>query len=210
MKNSSWSFNTKFLHLGLVMTISLNLLISLVMSEPDDNGGMIGRLAFELHEVLGLSAMLIVILHWIWSLTNQVDGGLTHLFPWKGEALNKVFSDVKNLFQGKMPEEGSKGGLAGLIHGLGLLAVTGITLTGTAFWILYPGIGEPGLLADGFAELHEGFAGLVWTYWLAHGGIAFLHHASGHNTLKNMFSLINKSKNNTTLDGLNNKSTHHI
>ncbi len=188
MVNKNWSLATRFLHVGLVLTVTLQLFISLVMTEPGDDGSAFGKLLFEAHEIIGLTALLIVISHWVWSLSNQVDGGLKHLFPWRGDAWKDVVDDVKGLMDIKLPEGGMRGGLPGLIHGLGLLAVTGIAMTGGMLWLLLPEVGEPGMIAEVFKEFHEGFATLVWTYWIGHGGIAMAHHFSGHDYVKKMFS----------------------
>lgn len=188
MESKKWSLNTRFLHLGMVATISAQLFISLVMSEPDDIGTVFGKLAYEAHEVVGLTALGIVILHWIWSMLSHTDGKLKHLFPWRGEARKQVVQDVKLLTRGQLPDSKTHGGLAGLIHGLGFLAVTGAAITGAILFVTFPESGEPGVIAEAFAELHEGMAGLVWAYWLGHGGVAILHHLSGSDVLNNMFS----------------------
>ena len=188
MKLQRWSLPTRFLHLGLVATVTFQLLISFVMAEPDHKGGPMARLAFEAHEVIGLSALLIVFLHWVWTFTNQTDGGLRNLFPWFGQERQKLFEEVRAMLRGHFPEGESRGGLVGLIHGLGLLAVTAIAVTGGILFLLFPETGEPGVVAEAFAELHEGLASLVWVYWLGHGGIAIVHHAMGHDTVKNMFN----------------------
>jgi len=199
MANNNWSLPTRFLHIGLVSTVTLQLLSSELMVEPGDDGSMFGKTLFEVHEVLGLTALLIVISHWVWSLYSQADGGLKHLFPWRGEAWLDVVSDAKGLMNFKMPQGGMRGGLPGLIHGLGLLAVTGIALSGGMLWLLLPEFGEPGVLAEGFEELHEGFAMLVWAYWIGHGGIAIMHHFAGHDYVKKMFTF----SENRTLNGVN-------
>ena len=189
MKTNNWSLQTKFLHIGLVLTVSAQLLISLVMTAPDDTGNAVSRAAFEMHEIVGLTALVIVLLHWGWTVFSQADGGLEHLFPVSKQARQELIDDVKGLKKGKLPETGKKGGLIGLVHGLGLLAVTGIAITGGALFILFPETGEPGALAEAFAEVHEGFATLVWTYWIGHGGMAIMHHLNGDELLKNMFTL---------------------
>jgi len=192
MPLKNWSLPTKFLHLGLVATVSAQLFISLVMDEPDEIESALGSALFEAHEIIGLTALAIVLMHWIWAAFNQADGGLKHLFPWGRQGRQQVKNDVNDLLEFKLPEGGARGGLPGLIHGLGLLAVTGIALTGGMLFLLYPEVGEPGVLVEGFEELHEGFATLVWTYWFAHGGIAILHHLAGHDYVKKMFTFSGK------------------
>jgi len=188
MKSNSWSLQTRFLHIGLVLTISAQLLISLIMSAPDDKGTAVSKLAYEMHEIVGLTALAIVVLHWGWSIFSQADGGLTHLFPVSKQSRQLVIKDLKNLKQKKLPEVGQKGGVIGLVHGLGFLAVTGMAISGAFLFVLFPETGEPDALVELFAEVHETIAVLVWTYWIGHGGMAFLHHFKGEEVLKNMFN----------------------
>lgn len=193
---NNWSLPTRFLHIGLVLTVSAQLFISLVMSAPDHKGTAFSKMAFEAHEIVGLTALAIVLLHWLWSIFSHADGGLSHLFPMNKNDRDRLVKEVKDLKKGQLPETGKKGGLVGFIHGLGLLAVTGIAITGGFLFILFPETGEPGALAEAFAELHEGIAALVWTYWVAHGGMALIHQVQGHKILNNMFSLNNKQTDN--------------
>jgi len=210
MKNTTWSLPTKWLHLGLVLTVTLQLLISLVMVAPDHQGGQWGKMAFELHEIVGLTALGIVVLHWIWSIMEHVKGGgLGHLFPWRADARQQVINELKGLRHGKLPAGGKRGGLSGFIHGLGLLVVTAIAITGGFLFILFPETGEPGVLAEGFAELHEALASLVWAYWLGHGGMAMLHHFSGHDEVKNMFTF-NKSKKSSNSKQINDEKLTNL
>ncbi|MDX1810885.1 MAG: cytochrome b/b6 domain-containing protein [Gammaproteobacteria bacterium] len=188
MNNQKWNLPTRFLHLGLVATVTAQLFSSLVMVPPDEKGTQLAKASFEVHEVLGLTALFIVVAHWLWSLKTASSGSLKHLFPWFGKARQQVKKDISDLLHGEFPDTKQKGGLAGLIHGLGLLAVTAIAITGGALFILFPEHGEPGQLAEAFAEVHEGLATLVWTYWAGHGAIGILHHLKGHDTLRNMFS----------------------
>lgn len=197
MTAQNWSLPTRFLHLGLVATVSIQLFVSLIMDEPGEKESLLGTALFEVHEVVGLSALAIVLVHWAWSLFNHADGGLAHLFPWHRAGRQQVMSDIRGLMRMEMPASGVRGGLPGLIHGLGLLAVTGIALTGGMLFLLMPEQGDPGQLAEAFEELHEGFAALVWTYWIGHGGIAIMHHLSGHDTVRNMFNFSSSSKSST-------------
>ena len=194
MKNKYWSLNTRFLHLGMVATVTAQLFISLVMSEPDDKGTVFGKMAYEAHEIVGLTALGIIAIHWIWSTLSRTDGSLKHLFPWHGEARNQVISDIVGLTKGQLPDSNKHGGLSGLIHGLGFLAVTGVAISGAIIFLTFPESGKPGFIGDAAEELHEAMAALVWAYWIGHGGIAILHHLSGNDTLKSMFSF--KSTNN--------------
>ncbi len=187
---TNWSQPTRLLHLGLAVTVTAQLGISLVMAPPDEEqASTLSSAAFEAHEFLGMTALVIVLIHWLWTVVAQADGGVVNLFPWFGEARGKVINEAKALFSGHLPQEGMRGGLPGFIHGLGFLAVSGMAVSGGVLFVLLPESGPFPSSAEFFAEIHEFIGPLVWIYWAGHGGIALLHHWSGHTTLQDMFHL---------------------
>ncbi len=190
MKEGKWSLATRLLHMGLALTVSLQLAISLVMEPPDaEHASQLARAAFEAHEVVGMTALLIVTAHWLWSLTNQVDGGVARLFPFNGTALAEVKIDISQLMKGELPEGGSRGGLPGLIHGLGFLAVTGMVISGGILFFIFPETGKPNATVEFFAGIHGLIAPLVWVYWGSHIAMGLMHKKRGHSTVQDMFNL---------------------
>ena len=190
MTKAIWSLPTRWLHIGLALTVSLQLLISLVMEPPDEeNASALARAAFEAHEVVGLAAVAIVLAHWLWSAMARADGGLAHLFPWRGAALAQVKADIRGMMSGRLPEGGPRGGLPGLVHGLGFLAVTAMALTGAVLFVIFPETGKPGAGVEFVADIHEFLSNFVWAYWFGHVGLALLHRWSGHPNLKAIFSI---------------------
>ncbi len=186
----NWSLPTRLLHFGMVITVTIQLGLSLVMSPPDDDkASVLASLTFETHEVVGMIALVIVVGHWIWTLSNHADGGLRHLFPWFGEARREVIREAMGLLGGQMPEGGIRGGLPGFIHGLGMLIVSGMVITGGILFFLLPESGKFSAPTEFFAEVHEVIATLVWLYWGGHGGAALMHHMKGQALVKSMFSL---------------------
>lgn len=205
METKNWSLPTRFLHLGLVLTVTAQLFVSTVMVAPDPEDGQVGNFLYGIHETVGMVALSIVLVHWLWSLVSYADGGLKHLFPWGEEGRKQVVADFKALSRMEFSQGGNRGGLAGLVHGLGLLAVTGIAITGGVLFFSLPESGDVGFMVDGIAELHEVMATFVWAYWIGHGGIALLHHMNGHDTLKKIFRFgkAKSVKNSDLTDALN-------
>lgn len=190
MSPSNWSFKTRFLHIGLALTVTTQLAVSLLMEPPDkEEASALARTAFEIHEAVGMTALLIVLTHWLWSLLGRADGGLARLFPWRGAALAEVTEDLRQVLRGRLPQGGPRGGLPGLVHGLGLLAVTGMALSGAGMFFLFPESGKPEGVVELFEESHEFIATFVWIYWGGHVGLALLHRLSGHDTVGAMFNL---------------------
>ena len=190
MMQAKWSLPTRWLHIGLALTVSLQLLISLVMEPPDEeHATALARAAFEAHEAVGVTAVLIVLVHWLWSAMGKADGGLAHLFPWSGSAWTVVKADISGLMNRRLPDGGPRGGLPGLVHGLGFLAVTGMAVTGAVLFVIFPETGKPSDTVEFFAEIHEFIANFVWAYWFGHVGLALVHKWAGHPNVKEMFSL---------------------
>lgn len=190
MKSGKWSVQTRWLHIGLAVTVTLQLAISLIMEPPDkETRTALARAAFEAHEVVGMSALAIVLMHWFWSIAGRADGGLAHLFPWTGAGWARVKADIGLLMKGRLPKDGPRGGLPGLVHGLGLLAVTGMVITGAVLFFIFPETGKPSDTVESVAEVHEFIAIFVWVYWGGHIALALFHKWAGHDTVKAMFSL---------------------
>jgi len=179
---------TRWLHLALAVTVTAQLLLSLVMTPPggEDPVAALGHGAFELHEGFGLAALAVVVIHWLWS---AAQGDLGRLFPWGPSGRRAVGEDLRTLSRGRLLDADPVGGLAGAVHGLGLLAVTAMAFTGLALFALWPEAGEPGPLAREVGDVHSAMATLVWIYWFGHVAMAVLHHLAGHNTLRDMFRL---------------------
>jgi len=73
--------------------------------------------------------------------------------------------------------------LAEAVHGLGLLVVSLMTLTGT-IWLLAP---SGTSFARYALNVHKLFANLMWAYLLVHAGLAVLHHVLGSDIFSRMF-----------------------
>lgn len=79
-----------------------------------------------------------MILHWLWSLSDRVDGAsLRVLFPWSKRGRQNVLEDLMVLRRLRLPlRDRGEPGLAGLVHGLGLLCVSGMAVTGSIIFSL--------------------------------------------------------------------------
>jgi len=126
---------------------------------------------FLLHKTIGLFALGFVLLYWLWVLTLRRDK-LHHLFAWltrKGRA--KVAADSLSILRGRLPED-SEGGLAGLVHGLGLLLVTFVGLCGLILFFFLP---LHQAWVHDVKETHGDFASWIWWYVAGHTMMAIWH-----------------------------------
>ncbi|MEL5848528.1 MAG: cytochrome b/b6 domain-containing protein, partial [Candidatus Igneacidithiobacillus chanchocoensis] len=62
------------------------------------------------------------------------------------------------------------------IHGLGLVLVSWMALTGTAIFFFLPQGGTPpGAILHALIPLHKALYLLVWAYWIGHVTLTLLH-----------------------------------
>ena len=190
--NRRWDRATRFLHLGLALTVSLQLLNSLVMKAPEPDHPLTGlnALLFHSHQWLGMTAIGIVLLHWAWSLWGAGGVGVRHLFPWRAAERAAITQELRELLALRLPQGGPQGKLSGLIHGLGILAVTGSALTGAVLFFALPENGRVNFFTGAVKDVHGVIAAFVWAYWVGHLAMGLLHHfLTRDTTLRDMLSL---------------------
>jgi len=178
----SWSLTVRWLHLGLALSVTLQLFLSLVMEAPGEAEGW-QLWAFMAHEWFGLMAFSFALLHWPWFFSGH-DGGWRHLFPWDRQGRRAVRVDFGGLLRLRLPEGGARPGLPGLVEGLGLALVTLQGAVGFAIFIVLPPQGELPERFELLAEMHEFLGSLIWFYWFGHGGMALIHRLAGDDVLR--------------------------
>ncbi len=170
-----WPREARWLHGGIAICISWQLLSSLWMS-PDWRHaayGSFSQILFSTHAWIGLTTALLLLWQWLWLLSAPQYARL--LFPGRA-AWPKIGADLRTLLRGKLPPPGPVPGLSGLVHGLGLLLVSWMALTGTAIYFFLPQGGTPpGPLLESLLPLHKALHLLLWVYWCGHVGLALLH-----------------------------------
>ncbi len=102
---------------------------------PGDAPGWV----FTLHEYAGLADLGVVAAFWVWTVARQGETRLGRLLPWFSlTRLRDVMADLaaqlRRLARLRAPDD-DDGALASAVHGLGLLAVTAMAVTGTMFFV---------------------------------------------------------------------------
>ncbi|MGB9429498.1 MAG: cytochrome b/b6 domain-containing protein [Gammaproteobacteria bacterium] len=186
-----WSRPLRLIHLLLAIAVTAQLFIGSFMHSP--HSGRPDTFGFETHEILGATILALIILHWLWSCTHPHEG-LRHLFPWTRQGLCNV---IREFWQAvrylRLPSGGpgaKGGGLVGFIHGLGLLAITAMAITGGVFYLSrMAGAGHDTL--EIIEDVHDTFAVIAWIYWGGHLAVVVLHSLLRQPIWKRMFSLGN-------------------
>ena len=117
-------------------------------------------------------------------MIRQREAALPALLPWFSSVRRAlVWPDVKlharSLARFRLPEAGD-GALASAIHGLGLLTVTAMAVTGTASLV------APGL-AEQLIKVHKVIANFMCAYLIAHASVAIIHQVVGRDVMRQMF-----------------------
>ncbi|MEJ2727126.1 MAG: cytochrome b/b6 domain-containing protein [Deltaproteobacteria bacterium] len=189
----------RWLHAGIALGVVVQLCSSQFMAVPAPGRPLAetGYHFFTVHRWSGITVVALVILHWIWGLSGHVTGGWGHLFPWfSGPRFRNLMSDIKSVPQwlrGALPgQQQETAPLAGAIHGLGLLAVSAMALSGTTIFF---GMGPHGAMSRFVALIREGhryMGNVIWLYFFGHVGISVLHQLRGDRLITSMFNLVSK------------------
>lgn len=184
---------TRWLHAGIALGVSMQLIISLIMDIPKPGRPFtgLGAAAFEVHETTGMVVASLLLLHWLLLFSGHIPLGLGHLFPWfSKQRVCAVINEARRQWtQRRLDDTQQPSELAGAVHGLGLLITTLMAMTGST---IYFGMAENGAMppfVDVVKEIHEFASNLLWAYLIGHAGIAILHQRLGHRTLSDMFRL---------------------
>jgi len=193
-----YDLTTKLLHWGIALSITLQMLNSLVMEEPepDEVRSAIEAGLFEIHEYTGLIAFTLLFARWLWSVSGHAMGGWRHLFPWyfadsRKELIEDIRREVPGWLKGRIPAPSEGDAIAKTVHGLGLIIASVMAATGI---VLFFGMQENGAMnpvVHLFSEIHEEASTLMWIFLGGHFGMAMFHQLRGHDVLGKMFLLRN-------------------
>lgn len=170
-----WPQEARWLHAGIAIGVTLQLLSSLWMT-PDwqhADYASFTQLLFSFHAWVGLTTALFLLWQWLWIATSARMR--QQFFPWRGP-WQPVWDDLRALYHGRLRPPGPAPGLAALIHGLGLLLISWMALTGTVIFFFLPQGGTPpGAVLLNVIPLHKALLYLVWAYWIGHVGMFCAH-----------------------------------
>jgi len=186
----------RWLHAGMALAVLIQVLSSLVMEVPQPGQVPLEpqHAFFLIHEGSGLTLVTLLVLHWLWALSGHVAGGWGHLFPWFSRAgLRALLAALKALptwlRDSSAVDDEVMYPLVGAVHGLGLLTVTAMALTGaTMVFGMGPG-GSMGTILHAVRWAHGFVANFMWAYVIGHVAMALLHQVRGERLITKMFDL---------------------
>ncbi len=188
-----YSLPTRLLHLLVAAAIVFQLLDSLVMRVPRAGRTMtpVEAAVYAAHQYVGLAAMAVVGLFWVWLLIRRRGTPLGRLFPWLSQ---DRLADLRGavLLYGwealrlRLPEAEAAEALPSAVQGLGLLLALVVAATGTVGYLGWtPGTAMTGTTWLAF-EIHGTLANVLWGYLAVHVGAVLLHELFGHRLLRQM------------------------
>jgi len=175
---------TRIIHLLLLLVVIHQLIGSELMRRPFP--GNPPAWPNSLHEYVGLGSFAVVTAFWVWTMLRRGETHLARLIPWFSivrlqDVIADLAAQLRRVARGQTPDD-ADGAFASAIHGLGLLAVTMMAVTGSVFFFMH---GTP--VAHSMLSLHKTIANLVWAYLVVHAGLAVLHHLLGSDIFSRMF-----------------------
>lgn len=186
-----WQRVTRWLHAGIALGISAQLVLSLGMAAPDHaaHSSQAAQAMLEAHELVGLTTFALLALHWLWLILPRSDVSFAKLFPYSRVSWQQVRADLAHVrSQRRLPEAHQLGGLAGLIHGLGFLTATLMAVSGAAlYWVMDFGAGVDSQSFHLIGTVHGLFGNLMWAYLLGHVAAALWHQSHQHGFIARMF-----------------------
>ncbi|WP_425102435.1 cytochrome b/b6 domain-containing protein [Tropicibacter sp. S64] len=187
------SLSTRLVHAGLALSICTQLATSLFMQGPTDTTA--GDAIFQLHRYSGFAALVFALLFWM-NLTFRHRGTApSALFPWFSSERRRAFAtDVGNhlrsLMHGRLPAYEETGPFASAVHGLGLLLMTAMAVSGGVYAAqVWAGLQSPEPDGSLAMTVHFALANLVWVYLIAHAGMSTIHHFARSAPLGKMWRL---------------------
>jgi cytochrome b561 len=178
------SVATRILHLLLLVIVVHQLVNSQFIERPET--GEPTPWLMTIHEYVGLASVAAVLAFWIWTVVRRGETSLGRLLPWfSPDRLSDVWTDLvaqaRRLLRLQAPSD-EDGALASAIHGLGLLVLTGMAVTGAVYFVA-----DGTLVGRAFLTLHKMAANLMWAYLIGHAGLAVLHRILGSDIFSRMF-----------------------
>lgn len=191
-ETTTYGWGTRAIHISLALAVIVQLATSLFMSHDTESGGE--NLLFEVHEYAGLTSLAIIAVFWLLVFFRKKGTPLGLLFPWFSGPRRKALKasgarHFKAVKAKRVPGYEDEDAVASAMHGLGILIISVMTLTGLLYFIGGKMGAPDGVISTVAITIHAPFSKLVWAYLIGHAGIAVLHALRRERPLSVMWSL---------------------
>ena len=185
METHPWDQGTRLVHSALAVTVLAQLFTGLVVAKANHPQWLL------VHTALGILTSIVIVVHWIWTWARR---DIQVLFPWSRAGLAQVGRELFGVFRGKLPGYGDTVGLSSFVHGIGLLAVSSMAVTGLLMYFVIPGGYGLSLHSTAYglfttlATMHLWLSYMVWFYLGGHIFFAALHEVLGNHVLRHFYA----------------------
>lgn len=179
-------------HILLLLSVVAQLLTEQFMQVPEPNKQFdeFAVFLFSIHQFIGFVVLMFAIAYLM-----TVSGNSEHknrLFPWlEADGRSALLAEIKHetpgWFSGKLSHPDQAHSIAGTVHGLGLILVTLLGVTGS---MVYMGISHNGSMSaatHAIKEAHEILGTILWLFIAGHLLMTAMHQVSGHKVLQKIF-----------------------
>jgi cytochrome b561 len=161
----------RILHISILCLVLSQIIVSNFMGFADN--GEVSRKTIEyygtwIHIGTGLSLLPIA---FIFILVELNRHGFKYFFPYFYGIFSQLKNDLQKLLRFQLPEPGAYG-IAAIVQGLGLGALTLVLLSGLTWFLSWVFMAP---WSESIKELHRLLTGLIEAYVVGHGGIGLLH-----------------------------------
>ena len=161
----------RYLHITILCLVLSQIFVSSFMGFTDNgavNKNNIEYFGTWIHINVGLSLIPIAFVFIYIELKRH---GIKYFFPYFHGNYSQAREDFQRLKQFKLPEPNAFG-IAAIVEGLGLGALTLVILSGVTWFLSWIYMAP---WAESIKELHEFLTGLIIAYVVGHGGMGLLH-----------------------------------
>lgn len=161
----------RFLHIAILCLVLSQIIVSNFMGFTDN--AEVSKKTVEyygtwIHITTGLSLLPLTFVFVYIELKRH---GIKYFFPYFYGNFSQLKKDLQQLKQFELPEP-SACGIAAIVQGLGLGALTLVILAGLTWFLSWIYMAP---WADSIKEFHELLTGLIEAYVIGHGGMGMLH-----------------------------------
>ena len=193
IQTTKHNHTTRLLHATIAILV-MTQLYSIYAVENKFFNDPIRTVLWNVHKYGGLIAFVALLSFWIVILKRRQGTSMTELFPWVSisalkKLLNDVFYYIKNITQFKIPEHRNPSPLASSIHGMGIIIMSVMAISGVNRYIVYEFSITKTPFIKYISGLHHTFADYAWIYLGLHVLVALINHIFKKQRLYTMWSL---------------------
>jgi Prokaryotic cytochrome b561 len=161
----------RFLHIFILCLVLIQIIVSNFMGFNDN-----GEVSKKIVEYYGTwihigTGLTLLPLTFVFVYIELKHHKIQYFFPYFYGDFSQLKKDLQQLKKIELPEPNAYG-IAAIVQGLGLGALTLVVLSGST-WFLSWTYTAP--WAENLKELHELSTGLIEAYVIGHGGMGILH-----------------------------------